>query len=55
MEFLNGMYVIFIEGEKELDRELMEYFSGNEEFKLKKRESLKQKPSNESQISVFFI
>ena len=55
MEFLNGMYLIFIDGEKELDRELMEYFSGNEELKSKKRESFKQKPSNESQISVFFI
>jgi hypothetical protein len=49
------MYLIFIDGEKELDRELMEYFSGNEELKSKKRESFKQKPSNESQISVFFI
>ena len=55
MEFLNGMYIIFIEGEKELDSELTEYFSGNEEFKMKKIESLKQKSSSESQISVFFI
>ena len=54
-KFLNGMYIIFIEGKKDLDSKLTEYFSGNKEFKMKKRESLKQKSSSESQISVFFI
>ena len=43
LEFLNGMYSIFVKG------------NGNKEHKSRKRESIKQKASSESQISMFFL
>ena len=55
LEFMNGMNIILIEGEKELDNELNDYFYGTPEQKLKKKENFKNETSGDPKISIFFI
>ena len=55
LEFVNGMNIILMEGEKELDRELNEYLLCTPENKSKRKEERKNEASVDPKVSVLFL